>query len=89
VKGGPLNGWGLGLGVNTVDGSRIIPLTGSRRSIPGYVVWDGALSRTLWGWKLGANVRNLFNRYYYITGNAFMFTRGYPTQYSLSASRSF
>lgn len=89
VKGGPLNGWGLGLGVNTVDGSRIIPLTGSRRSIPGYVVWDGALSRTLWGWKLGANVRNLFNRYYYITGNAFMFTRGYPTQYSLSAGRGF
>ncbi len=87
---GALKNFGLGLGIQWVDDSRVIVRSGPiLRPYPGYTLFEASASYNIGKWWVNFNVPNLFDEDYYARVDAFQFMRGGHRKFILSCGRSF
>lgn len=94
ITSGDLNGLGFGFGVNYAADRRVwTPASLTSRkfaSLPDAVVWDVMLFYKIGKqWDMSLNVRNVFDRDYYATGNEAGWLRGTPRGFVFSLRRQF
>jgi iron complex outermembrane recepter protein len=94
ITDGSLKGLGFGLGVNYAAGRRVWTASSLTTrvfpSLPDATVWDAMLFYSIGKqWDLSLNIRNVFDRDYYATGNEAGWLRGTPRAFVFSARHRF